>query len=95
MLLEFKLASKNNAWRTRMDEILQRTLDEGKDGVHWSADLQVDLKYILTRWSLSKKMGAHYVKGRVALRKKFLNKCAKHAKNVDKRLRAQKSKCYV
>ena len=95
VLLEFKITSSNRSFRIRMDEILQRTLDDGKDGVHWSADLEVGLKYILTRWSLAKKMGEHHLEERVALRKTFLEKSAKHAKDVDKRLRAQQSKCYV
>ena len=95
VLQEFKLTSKDKEWKIRLDSVLQKTVDEGEDGMHWSADVQVELKYILTRWNLAKKMGAHYVKERVDLRKTFLRKCARHVKDVAKRLRAQQSKCYV
>ena len=95
VLQEFKLASKDDKWKIRTDNTLQKTLDVGEDGEHWSEDVEVDNKYILTRWNLSKIKGAHYVKERVDLRKKFLNKCPKFVKDVARRLRAQQSKCYV
>ena len=89
VLQEFKLTSKDKEWKIRLGSVLQKTVDEGEDGMHWSADVQVELKYILTRWNLATKMGAHYVKERVDLRKTFLKKCARHVKDVAKRLRAQ------
>ena len=95
VLQEFKLASKDDKWKIRTDNTLQKTLDVGEDGEHWSEDVEVENKYILTRWNLAKIKGAHYVKERADLRKKFLNKCPKFVKDVARRLRAQQSKCYV
>ena len=95
VLHEFKLASKDGKWKIRMDNIPQKTLDEGEDGEHWSKDVEVDKKYILTRWNLARVKGAHYVKERVHLREKFLKRCPRHKTDVGKRLRAQQSKCYV
>lgn len=95
VLQEFKLTSKDGKWKIRQDHILQKALDDREIGEHWSEDVEVDNKYLLTRWNLARKKGAHYVEERVGLRKKFLSKCPKFAKDVARRLQGQKSKWYV